>query len=427
MKIGIIGGSGLENPEILEGFKTKEVETPFGKPSSPLTMGKIGSIDVIIISRHGVKHEIPPTEVNNRANIFALKDEGCKLIIATTAVGSLREEIKRGNFVIPDQFIDFTKHRKLTFYDKFEFGPIHTSTANPFSEEVRSKLIESCEKFKFPVHKKATVITIEGPRFSTKAESNLFRQWGAHIINMSISPEAILANEAEIPYAAIAMSTDYDSWKDDEPPVEWYEIKQIMKENAEHVKKVLLDTINSFSREQEIAKLKDQIRTIPNFPKEGVMFRDITPLLQNKEALKKLTELFYEKYKDEDIDLIAGIESRGFIIAGLLAEKLNAGLVLIRKQGKLPYETIKQDYELEYGKDTIEIHKDAVKPGQKVLIIDDVIATGSTAQAAANLIEKIQGKVTGCAFIMELPELKGKEKLSRYTCFSLMNFEEAER
>jgi len=257
MKIGIIGGSGLENPDILSDFKTKEVDTPFGKPSSPLTTGKIGSIDVVIIARHGIKHQIPPTQVNNRANIFALKSEGCKFILSTTAVGSLKEEIKRGDFVILDQFIDFTKQRKLSFFETFDFGPIHTPMSNPFSEVLRKKLTEACEKLGFLFHKKGTVITIEGPRFSTKAESNMFRQWGGDVINMSISPECILANEAEVSYASIAMVTDYDCWKTDEEPVTWNIIKQIMKDNAENVKKVLLNVINSFSREQEIQKLKD--------------------------------------------------------------------------------------------------------------------------------------------------------------------------
>lgn len=423
MKIGIIAGSGLENQEILTDFKTKEVETPFGKPSSPIISGKIKNIDVFIISRHGLKHEITPTEVNNRANIFALKNEGCKYIISTTAVNSLRQEIKRGDFIVLDQFIDLTKHRKLTFFDKFEFGSIHASMTNPFSEELRKKLIESCETLKFPYYKKGTAVTIEGPRLSTKAESNIFRQWGANIIEMSIAPEVILANEAEVPYATIAMVTDYDCWKEDEEPIDWLTTKNIMKDNAERVKKVILDAINSFSREQEINKLKEKVRTIPNFPKEGTMFRDISTLLQDKESLHKLTELLYEKYKETPIDIVAGIESRGFIIAGLLAEKLNAGLVLIRKPGKLPYETIKQNYSLEYGNDELEIPKDAVKPGEKVLIVDDLIATGETAEAVADLIEKIKGIVAGCAFVIELPELKGKEKISKYPFFSLIKFE----
>jgi 5'-methylthioadenosine phosphorylase len=428
MKIGIIGGSGLENSKILEDFKTKEVDTPFGKPSSSLTTGRIENINLVIISRHGIKHEIPPTEVNNRANIFALKAEGCKFIIATTAVGSLREEIKRGDFVILDQFIDFTKQRKLTFFDKFEFGPIHTSMANPFSEILRKKLIESCEKLKFPFHKKGTVITIEGPRFSTKAESNLFRQWGGHLVNMSTSPEAILANEAEIPYATIAMVTDYDCWKENERPVTWDIIKKIMRDNAENIKKVILDTISSFSREQEILKLKDKIRTIPDFPKKGILFRDITPLLQDKESLRRFTEMFYEKYKETKIDIIAGIESRGFILAGILAEKLGTGVVLIRKPGKLPYETIKQEYSLEYGKDMVEMHKDSVKLGQKVLLIDDLIATGGTALASCNLIKKLGGQIVDCAFLIELEELGGVEKLKKenYPSFTIMKFNETE-
>jgi len=428
MKIGIIGGSGLENSEILEDFKTKEVETPFGKPSSPLITGRIENMDLVIISRHGINHEITPTEINNRANIFALKAEGCKFIIATTAVGSLREEIKRGDFVILDQFIDFTKQRKLTFFDKFEFGPIHTSMANPFSEILRKKLIESCEKLKFPFHKKGTVITIEGPRFSTKAESNLFRQWGGHLVNMSTSPEAILANEAEIPYATIAMVTDYDCWKENERPVTWDIIRKIMRDNTENIKKVILDTINSFSREQEILKLKDKIRTIPDFPKKGVLFRDITPLLQDKESLRRFTEMFYEKYKETKIDIIAGIESRGFILAGILAERLGTGVVLIRKPGKLPYETIKQEYSLEYGKDMVEMHKDSVKLGQKVLLIDDLIATGGTALASCNLIKKLGGQIVDCAFLIELEELGGVEKLKKenYPSFTIMKFNETE-
>jgi 5'-methylthioadenosine phosphorylase len=423
LKIGIIGGSGLENPELLENYKEKEVDTPFGKPSSKLITGNLFGIDIVIISRHGKKHEIPPTHVNNRANIFALKYEGCKYIIATTAVGSLKEGIKRGDFVILDQFIDFTRHRDVTFFDKFEFGAMHYPMAKPFSEKLRKKLSEVCEELGFPYHKKGTVITIEGPRFSTIAESNLFRQWGADIINMSIAPEAILANEAEVEYAAIAMSTDYDCWKENEESVSWEMIKQIMKENAERMKKILLKLIKSFSREQEILRLKENIRTIPDFPKPGIMFRDITTLLKDRESLKKLIDIFYERYRDYNIDIIAGIESRGFIIAGILAEKLNAGLVLIRKPGKLPAETISESYDLEYGTDRVEIHKDAITKGQKVLLIDDLIATGGTALASCKLIEKLEGEVVECCFPMELPDLKGREKLSKYSVFSLIKFE----
>ncbi|MFA4953318.1 MAG: adenine phosphoribosyltransferase [Candidatus Pacearchaeota archaeon] len=169
-------------------------------------------------------------------------------------------------------------------------------------------------------------------------------------------------------------------------------------------------------------KLKDKIRTIPNFPKPGIMFRDITTLLQDKDSLRKLTDIFYERYKEVKIDAIAGIESRGFILAGILAEKLNTGLILIRKPGKLPYETIKQEYSLEYGIDTLEIHKDAIQPGQNILLVDDLIATGGTALASCKLIEKLGGKIYEVAFIIDLPDLKGKQKLSKYNVFTLIEF-----
>ncbi len=245
-KIGIIGGSGLDDPKILRDAKEIKVNTPYGNPSSPLSIGKINGIDVVILARHGRKHTIPPTQVNFRANIQALKDQGCTHILATTACGSLREEIKRGDFVVPDQFIDFTRHRKITFFEEFPPGgenAKHTAMPDPFSEELRKALIKSCRELKFRFHEKGTVITIEGPRFSTRAESKMFRVWGADVINMSIAPEAILANEAGIPYAAVAMSTDYDGWKEDEKPVTWEEILKIFGQNVENVKKLLLAAI----------------------------------------------------------------------------------------------------------------------------------------------------------------------------------------
>ncbi len=244
MKIGIIGGSGLDNPEFFKEIQEKEVKTKFGDPSSKLKIGKINGIDVVFISRHGTKHQYPPTEVNYRANIWALKEEKVNRIIATTACGSLRKEIERGDLVVLDQFIDFTRHRKLTFHESFEKGPVHTPMATPFSEELRKKIIETSKKLNLKIHEKGTVITIEGPRFSTKAESKMFRSWGADVINMSIAPEAILANEAGIPYAALAISTDYDCWIEDEEAVTWEEILKVFNQNVEKVKDLLLSVIS---------------------------------------------------------------------------------------------------------------------------------------------------------------------------------------
>lgn len=240
VKIGIIGGSGLDNPAILQNAHDIEVDTLYGKPSSLLKVGMIEGIEVVLLARHGREHTIPPTFVNNRANIYALKEQGCTHILATTAVGSLREEIGRGDFVVLDQFIDFTRHRAITF----ELGkPHHCPMAAPFSDALREILIKSCAELKLKYHPRGTVVTIEGPRFSTKAESKMFRLWGADVINMSTAPEAILANEAGIPYAAVAMSTDYDCWREGEKPVTWEEVLKVFRENVDKVVRLLVHTI----------------------------------------------------------------------------------------------------------------------------------------------------------------------------------------
>jgi 5'-methylthioadenosine phosphorylase len=243
-KIGVIGGSGLDNPDILQNAVDKMMDTPYGSTSSPLKLGMIENTEVALLARHGREHTIPPTQVNYRANIHALKNVGCTHILATTAVGSLREEIGRGDLVIIDQFIDFTRHRKITFFEEFKPNePVHTPMADPFDSDLRKLLKKNCKDLGFPFHETGTVVTIEGPRFSTRAESHMFRSWGADIINMSIAPEAILANEAGIPYAAVAMSTDYDCWKEDEAPVSWDEILKVFNANAERVTSLLVRTI----------------------------------------------------------------------------------------------------------------------------------------------------------------------------------------
>lgn len=244
IKIGIIGGSGLENPDILKSPGDKNIKTPYGDPSSPLLCGSLAGKDIVLLSRHGRLHTIPPSEVNSRANIFALKEVGCTHIITSTACGSLREEICRGDLVIPDQFIDFTKHRTSTFFEEFEPGKMkHTPMADPFDRDLRKLIISSANETGIRVHEKGTLVTIEGPRFSTRAESRMFRIWGADIINMSVAPEVILSNEIGLPYAAIAMSTDYDSWKEDEVPVSWEEVINVFNENVNKVLMLLMKVI----------------------------------------------------------------------------------------------------------------------------------------------------------------------------------------
>ena len=247
VRIGIIGGSGLDDPKILQEVREKAVETPYGKPSSVLTLGQINGTDVVLIARHGKKHQLSPTQVNFRANIYALKDQGVTHIIATTACGSLKKEIGRGDFVILDQFIDFTRRRKTTFHESFEEGAQHTPMANPFDVGLRKVLCEYSQILGFKTHSSGTVITIEGPRFSTKAESHMFRSWGGDVINMSVATEAILANEAKVPYAVVAMSTDYDCWKEDEEPVSWEEIEDVFNANADKVKALLIKSVSKIA------------------------------------------------------------------------------------------------------------------------------------------------------------------------------------
>ncbi|AHW59331.1 5'-methylthioadenosine phosphorylase [Draconibacterium orientale] len=252
-KIAIIGGSGLEDPAILKEVTEVNVETPYGAPSSSFKCGKIGGVEVAILSRHGRDHSIPPSTVNNRANIWAIKELGCTHILATTACGSLRLEIGRGDIVMLDQFIDFTRFRKNSFVEEFEDGQLnHPAMADPFNWHLRQALIENAKALDLGFHKSGTVITIEGPRFSTRAESNMFRVWGADVINMSTAPECALANELEIPYAAVALSTDYDCWNVDEAPVTWEEVLNVFNENVKHVIALLQNTITSLQKQGRV-------------------------------------------------------------------------------------------------------------------------------------------------------------------------------
>ncbi len=250
VKIGIIGGSGLDNPDILKDAKEISVETPYGQPTSVLTCGAIEGIDVAIIARHGKDHSIYPSAVNFRANIWALKEQGCTHILASTAVGSLREEIAPGHLVFPNQFIDHTRKRAVTFFDEKEV--MHTAMADPFCSNLIDLLSSSAKELNLTYHRDRTVITIEGPRFSTKAESHMFRSWNADVINMSTVPEVCLAREKKIHYAAVAMSTDYDCWHEEEEPVTWEMIVAVMKKNADNVINLFLKTIPKIKKYEDI-------------------------------------------------------------------------------------------------------------------------------------------------------------------------------
>jgi 5'-methylthioadenosine phosphorylase len=240
IKIAIIGGSGIDDPQILKNPADINVDTPYGATSDVLTCGQIDGIDIVVLARHGKGHTIMPSKVPFRANVWALKEIGCTHIIATTACGSLREDIKPRDLIILDQFIDFTKQRNLTF---FEDKVVHTPMSEPFCPILREDMIKSAEKLNLKFHKTGTMLTIEGPRFSTRAESQYFKSMNADVINMSTVPEVVLARELGICYASIAMATDYDSWRVGEEAVTWEMIVNVMKDNADSVKKLLLDVI----------------------------------------------------------------------------------------------------------------------------------------------------------------------------------------
>lgn len=240
VKVGIIGGSGFDDPNLLRNALEETISTRYG--DATITSGKINDVEVFVIARHGKKHDVPPHKVNYRANIEALKNAGCTYIIATSAVGSLREEIRPGDIVFPDQIIDFTKSRVNTLYD--DVGEVkHEAFSEPFSTALRQVLIETANSMRLDNHETGTMIVVEGPRFSTRAESNMFRLLGADIIGMTAMPECAIAKEAGLHYASIAMSTDYDCWKNDEKPVTFDMVKQRMKENADKVKSLIIKVL----------------------------------------------------------------------------------------------------------------------------------------------------------------------------------------
>lgn len=229
--IGVIGGSGLAGGIALGDAQEIEVSSPFGAPSGPVTTGWLGGVRFTFLARHGAGHVIPPGEVNYRANIDVLKRCGVSDLLALSAVGSLREELAPGHFVAVDQFIDLTAGRPASF-----FGPglvAHVSLADPVCPRLAGLAAQAAKAAGATVHEGGTYIAMEGPQFSTRAESALYRQWGAAVIGMTAMPEARLAREAELPYALLGMVTDYDCWRENEAGVEAAQILAVMRANAE--------------------------------------------------------------------------------------------------------------------------------------------------------------------------------------------------
>ncbi|NSW88273.1 S-methyl-5'-thioadenosine phosphorylase [bacterium] len=248
-KVAIIGGSGLYDVENPSEAEELNIVTPWGPTSDSILKVEQDGLEVYFLSRHGRGHIIGPSQINFRANIYALKFLGIDWIISVSAVGSLKEEIEPGTIVVPDQFIDFTKNRFNTFFD--EGIVAHVSMAKPISESLSSKMVDACAKLGFPYSQGGTYVCIEGPQFSSLAESNFYRSLGADIIGMTNMPEAKLAREAEMCYSTLALSTDYDCWHKDHDSVTVDEVVTTMKKNVKNARLVISEVLKNIPDEKD--------------------------------------------------------------------------------------------------------------------------------------------------------------------------------
>ena len=238
-EIGIFGGSGFY--ELLPDVEEVELETPYGPPSAPVVVGTIADRRVAFLPRHGRRHELPPHEIPYRANVWAMRELGVRRILGPNASGSLRADVELGEFVVCDQFLDRTRRREDTFYD----GPetTHVSAADPFCPELRAILVETARELEIPVRDGGTVVVIEGPRFSTRAESRWFQSLGADVINMTAYPECHLARELELCFANVSMVTDHDVGVEGQPPVSSAEVARVFEQNNERLRQLLFAVV----------------------------------------------------------------------------------------------------------------------------------------------------------------------------------------
>lgn len=260
--IGVIGGSGLYQMEGLNRIREFAVKTPFGKPSDKLIRGRLGETELIFLPRHGKGHRWLPTEINFRANIFALKKLGVERIISVSAVGSLRQDIAPGDLVVPDQFIDRTSQRPSTFFGRGLVA--HVSLAAPFCKDLSAALVAAARVEKAEVHAGGTYLCMEGPQFSTRAESNLYRSWNAHVIGMTNLQEAKLAREAEICFGTLALATDYDCWNESAGDVEIEHVLTVLKNNVDLAQRTIRRAAAELTQARSCAcasALKDAIIT----------------------------------------------------------------------------------------------------------------------------------------------------------------------
>ena len=248
-RIGVIGGSGLYQIPELEIHEERVIETPFGAPSDAFMLGELHGRKVAFLARHGRGHRLMPTELNFRANIYAFKTLGVEILISVSAVGSMKEEYEPLHFVLPDQFLDRTRHRVDTFFGDGLVA--HVSLADPICNRLSAVMADAAEAVGATVHRGGTYLCMEGPQFSTRAESNVYRQWGVDVIGMTNLQEARLAREAEICYATYAMITDYDCWHEEEEDVTVDAVIRILMQNAERGQKAVGETVRRLAEESD--------------------------------------------------------------------------------------------------------------------------------------------------------------------------------
>jgi 5'-methylthioadenosine phosphorylase len=285
--VGVIGGSGLYDMEGLSSTRSIRVRTPFGAPSDAITVGTLEGIRVAFLSRHGRGHVLNPSEINYRANIYALKFLGVSHVISISAVGSMKESIHPGDVVVPDQFIDLTKRRVSTFFDQGLVA--HVAFGEPVCAELGQVLLSAGEKVGATLHRSGTYLCMEGPQFSTKAESRLYRQWGVDVIGMTNMPEAKLAREAELCYASVALVTDYDCWHETEEAVTVEAVLSTLHRNVALAKQILRAAMPTFAHPIECAchrALDHAVLTAPNRIPAAVR-KNLAPLIARTLSTKK--------------------------------------------------------------------------------------------------------------------------------------------
>ena len=284
MKVGIIGGSGLYNLKELDKVNNIQIDTPFGKPSSDFLTGEVHDIPVVFIPRHGIGHVLLPTEIPFRANIWGLKKLGVTHLISVGAVGSLKEEIIPGHIVFPDQFIDLTRHRTSTFFGNGIVA--HVQFGDPVCPKLSEKLVQSAQTVGASIHLGGTYICMEGPAFSSRAESLLYRSWGADVIGMTNAQEAKLAREAEMSFASIALATDYDCWHVSESEVNVDDIIKVMHENVETARRIIVETMRNLTPD------------FPNTQQDALKFALLTDKSKIPQKTRNDLDLFISRYLD---------------------------------------------------------------------------------------------------------------------------------